>query len=73
MIFTNGGGELSIPFSYFGKIFGCRIVFIETISRINTKSKAAKYIYPIADKFLIQWEDKLKNYGDKAEYWGSIL
>ncbi|MFW5895368.1 MAG: PssE/Cps14G family polysaccharide biosynthesis glycosyltransferase [archaeon] len=73
LILTNGGGELSIPFAYFGKMMGCKIFFIETISRVDSKSVAAKSIYPIADKFLIQWEKNLKNYGDKAEYWGSVL
>jgi beta-1,4-N-acetylglucosaminyltransferase len=73
IIITNGGGELSIPFSYFGKILGKKIIFIETISRVTSKSAAAKYIYPIADKFIIQWEKNLKNYGKKAEYWGSVL
>lgn len=73
LVFTNGGGEVAVPFSFFGKIFGSKIVFMETISRVNSKSSAAKYTYPIADKFIIQWEKNLKNYGKKAEYWGSIL
>lgn len=73
LIFTNGGGELSIPFSFFGKLFGCKILFMETISRVKSKSKAAQLIYPIADVFLVQWEKNLSKYGKKAEYWGSVI
>lgn len=72
-IFTNGGGELSFPFSYFGKLFGSKIIFIETISRVVSKSKAAQLVYPIADIFLVQWKKNLPMYGKKAKYWGSVI
>jgi beta-1,4-N-acetylglucosaminyltransferase len=73
LIFTNGGGEMSFPFACFGKIFGCKIIFLETISRVTSKSKAARLVYPIADVFLIQWEKNLSQYGNKAQYWGSVI
>jgi len=73
IILTNGGGELSIPFSYLGKLLGAKVVFIETISRVKTKSKAARAIYPIANVFLVQWEKNISMYGKKAKYWGSII
>jgi beta-1,4-N-acetylglucosaminyltransferase len=73
IIFTNGGGELSIPFSFFGKLFRRKILFMETISRVNSKSKAAQLIYPIADVFLVQWEKNLSKYGKKAKFWGSVI
>ena len=73
LIFTNGGGELSFPFSYFGKLFGSKIMFMETVSRVVSKSKAAQLVYPIADIFLVQWEKNLTLYGEKAKYWGSVI
>jgi len=73
IILTNGGGGLAVPFSYVGKIFGSKIVFLETVSRVDSKSSSAKIIYPIANKFLIQWEKNLSKYGSKAEYWGSVI
>lgn len=73
LIFTNGGGELSVPFSYFGKLFGSKIIFIETISRVDSKSRAAQLIYPVTDIFLVQWKKNLPLYGKKARYWGSVL
>jgi len=73
LIFTNGGGELAVPFAYFGKIIGSKIFFMETISRITSKSKAAQLIYPTADTFLVQWKENLSKYGKKAKYWGSVL
>ena len=73
VVVTTGGGEIAVPFSYVGKLFGAKIIFLETLTRINTKSAAGKYIYPISDLFLVQWESLLSQYGDKAKYWGRIL
>jgi len=73
LIFTNGGGELSVPFAYAGKLVGSDVLFMETISRVTSKSAAAKLVYPIADRFLVQWKSNLKKYGSKAEYWGSVI
>ncbi len=73
LIFTNGGGELAVPFAYMGKVFDSKIMFLETVSRVSSKSDAAKMLYPIADTFLIQWKKNLENYGNKAEYWGSVI
>lgn len=73
IIVTNGDGAISIPFSYFGKLLGSKVLFIETLSRVHSKSTAAQFHYPIADVFLIQWEKNLSKYGKKAKYWGSII
>jgi len=73
LIVTNGEGALSIPFSFVGKLFGHKILFMETISRVKSRSKAARLIYPIADVFLVQWEKNLSKYGSKAQYWGSVI
>jgi UDP-N-acetylglucosamine:LPS N-acetylglucosamine transferase len=73
LIITTGSGEIAVPFCYIGKLLGIKIVFIETLSRIESASSAAKLVYPIADLFLIQWEFNLKKYGSKAKYWGQII
>ena len=56
---------------YIGKIFRKKIIFIETFANRNTKSVAGKLVYPIADVFVVQWEEMLKLY-PKAQYWGWI-
>jgi beta-1,4-N-acetylglucosaminyltransferase len=73
VVISTGGGEIAVPFCYAGKVVGAKVVFIETLARITTKSAAGKLIYPIADLFLVQWEPLLKKYGMKAQYWGNVL
>ena len=56
---------------YLGKIFWSKIVYIETFANVNRKTATGKLIYPIADLFIVQWEEMLKIY-PKAVYGGSI-
>lgn len=73
VIFSTGGGEIAIPFCYLGKILGKKIIYIESLANITTRSGGGRYVYPIADLFLVQWQSLLKIYGKKAKYWGKII
>ena len=73
VLISTGGGEIAIPFCYVGKLLGAKVVFIETLARVTTRSAAGKLIYPLADLFLVQWEPLLKRYGKKAQYWGNVI
>ena len=65
------GTHTAGPMCYFGKLFGSKIIYIETFANRNTKTATGKLVYPIADLFIVQWEDMLKLY-PKAVYGGSI-
>lgn len=45
--------------------------FIETFANITTKTLSGKLVYPIADLFLVQWEEMLELY-PKAKYRGGL-
>jgi len=47
---------------YIGKIFGSKIIFIETFANSKTKTLSGKIVYKIADTFIVQWEDMKKLY-----------
>lgn len=66
------GAHTSVVMSYIGKIFGSKIVYIETFANINSKSMSGKLTYPIADLFIVQWEEMLKLY-PKAKYYGGVF
>ena len=65
------GTHTAVPMCYLGKIFGSKIIFIETFANRNTKTLSGKMVYPIADLFIVQWEEMLKLY-PKAVYGGAI-
>lgn len=66
------GAHIAGPMCLIGKIFGSKIIFIETIANMNTKTVTGKLVYKFADLFLVQWEDMLKLY-PKAKYYGSLF
>lgn len=65
------GTHTAVPISYIGKFFGSKVIFIETFANSKTKTLSGKMIYPIADLFVVQWEEMLKQY-PKAVYGGWI-
>lgn len=71
-IIISSGADVTIPICYLGKLFGKKILFIESLCRINDLSYSGKLIYPIANLFLVQWEQLTKKYS-KAKYWGSVI
>lgn len=60
------------PICCIGKIFGTKIIYIETFANISTKTVTGKLLYPISDMFIVQWKNMLKLY-PKATYGGWIF
>ena len=65
------GTHTAVPMCYLGKIFGCKIIFIETFANSKTKTLSGRMIYPIANLFIVQWKEMINLY-PKAVYGGSI-
>lgn len=65
------GTHTAVPMCYIAKIFGSKIIFIETFANRTTGTVSGRIVYPIADVFVVQWEEMFKIY-PKAECWGWI-
>ena len=65
------GTHTAGPMCYLGKIFGSKIIYIETFANKNTKTATGRLIYPIADLFIVQWKEMLEIYPN-AVLGGSI-
>lgn len=65
------GTHTAVPICYIGKLFGSKVIFIETFANSQSKTLAGKLVYPIADTFIVQWESMLKFY-PKAIFGGWI-
>ncbi len=65
------GAHTAGPMCVIGKIFNSKVIYIETMANIKTKTITGKLIYYIADLFIVQWESMLKLY-PKAIYLGLI-
>lgn len=70
-VLISTGADTSGPMCLISKIFGSKVIFIETFANINKKTKTGKIVYKFADLFIVQWESMLKLY-PKAVYMGWI-
>lgn len=66
------GAAVAVPFFYLGKLFGAKLIYIEVFDRIDKPTLTGKMVYPIVDKFIVQWEEQKKVY-PKAINLGSIF
>lgn len=71
-IIISSGAAVAVPFFYLGKIFGAKTIYIEVFDRIDKPTLTGKLVYPVTDKFIVQWEEMKKVY-KKAENFGSIF
>lgn len=65
------GTHTAVPICYISKLFGCKIIFIETFANSSTKTLSGRMIYHISNLFIVQWESMLKLYPN-ATYGGWI-
>jgi UDP-N-acetylglucosamine:LPS N-acetylglucosamine transferase len=73
-ILFSTGSEIAIPSFYFGKfLFRTKLVYLECSAQVYQSSLTGRWIYPITDLFLVQWEPLLKQYGSKAKYIGGLI
>jgi len=63
------GPDIAAAVCFIGKLFGKKIIFLESWSRIYSKSYSGRFVYLFADKFFIQWP-QMKKYYKKAIYAG---
>lgn len=66
------GAHIAGPMCCIGKIFGSKIIFIETFANSQTKTVTGKLVYNFADLFIVQWESMLELY-PKAKFYGSLF
>lgn len=71
-VIISSGAAVAVPFFYLGKLFGAKTVYIEVFDRIDKPTVTGKLVYPVTDKFIVQWEEMKKVY-PKAINLGSIF
>lgn len=71
-LIVSTGAAVAVPFFYLGKLFGIKTIYIEVFDRIDSSTLTGRLVQPVADKFIVQWEEMLDVY-PKAENLGSIF
>lgn len=71
-LIISSGAAVAVPFFWLGKLRGAKTIYIEVFDRIDKSTLTGKLVYPVTDKFIVQW-DEMKNVYKKAINLGSIF
>jgi UDP-N-acetylglucosamine:LPS N-acetylglucosamine transferase len=72
VILSTGAGP-AVPFALIGKLLlGTRVIFIETITRVNAPSLTGRLMYWLADEFFYQWESLGRSF-PRGRFLGRLI
>jgi beta-1,4-N-acetylglucosaminyltransferase len=69
-VIVSTGAGLAVPFFIVGRLLGRRLVYVESLSRVNALSLSGRVIYWLAHEFFVQWPGAVRA---RARYAGSVL
>jgi beta-1,4-N-acetylglucosaminyltransferase len=68
------GAEVAVPALYMARfLFRRPTVHVECSAQVVNPSRTGRFVYPVVDLFLVQWEGLLRQYGKKAVYRGGFI
>jgi beta-1,4-N-acetylglucosaminyltransferase len=71
VILSTGAG-VAVPFAWVGRLRGARVVFVESLTRIDGPSMSCRLIAPVADRVYAQWPELAETY-PRAVYRGAVV
>jgi UDP-N-acetylglucosamine:LPS N-acetylglucosamine transferase len=69
---VTAGAGVAVPFAWLARFFGTRVVYVESITRVDTPSLSCRLIAPVADRLYVQWPE-LAEALPKARFVGRII
>jgi UDP-N-acetylglucosamine:LPS N-acetylglucosamine transferase len=70
-IIISTGSNIAVAMFVWGKLFGSKLIYIESNARVYSKSHTGKIIESLCNKIIVQWPEMLQVYKN-AEYWGTL-
>jgi UDP-N-acetylglucosamine:LPS N-acetylglucosamine transferase len=55
-VVTTGAG-VAVPFAWVGRLFGARVVYVESLTRIDRPSLTYRLIRPVVSRTYVQWPE----------------
>jgi len=71
VVISTGAGVV-VFFCVFAKLMGAKLVFIESMAKVEKPTLTARMLYPFADLFFVQWPRLLDFFPD-AKYMGRLF
>ena len=71
VILTTGAG-LAVPFAWLGRARGARVVYVESLTRVERPSLSCRLVRPVVDRIYVQWPELVRELPE-ARYVGSVV
>jgi beta-1,4-N-acetylglucosaminyltransferase len=71
VVFTTGSG-IAIALCLIGKLYGSKVIYLESGARVSDLSRTGKLLYRFADLFYVQWKSLSQKY-PKAIFAGRLI
>jgi beta-1,4-N-acetylglucosaminyltransferase len=71
VVLTTGAG-VAVPFAWIGRALGARVVYVESLTRIERPSLSCRLIAPVASRIYAQWPE-LTETVPRSRYLGSVV
>ena len=71
VLLTTGAG-VAVPFAWIARMHGTRVVYVESLTRIERPSLSCRLIAPIAHRVYAQWPELARTM-PRARFAGSVL
>jgi UDP-N-acetylglucosamine:LPS N-acetylglucosamine transferase len=66
------GADIAVPFAWIARLYGARIVYVESFTRISRPSLTCRLIRPVASRVYAQWPELLDSLPN-ARYVGAVV
>lgn len=70
-ILLSAGAGCIVPFTLVALCYRIPVIYLESMTNVETPSLTGRIMYHLADKFLVQWEELLRRF-PKAIYAGAV-
>ena len=70
VIVTTGAG-VAVPFAWVGRLFGARVVYVETLARVEKPSLSYRLAAPVVTRIYVQWPELLRAI-PRARFSGTV-
>jgi hypothetical protein len=71
LVAISTGAGVAVPFLWIARIFGARVIYVESFARTNGVSLSGRLVRPIAHRLFVQWPGSAR--GRSERYVGSIF
>ena len=71
VIITTGAGVV-VFFCFLSKLLGAKLIFLESMAKIERPTLTARLLYPFSDLFIVQWPGLLRFF-PRAQFVGRLF